>query len=102
LAWQYALTEGRAAVEKDWNWRIAVGLWTVGLGFSGDRRNPLEDLPGESPPVKQPGNQAAKEFSLVVGKYRATKKRVAGEGGYQLVVREVPSQSDGFSLFFGV
>ena len=41
LVRQYAHADGHAEVEMDWNWGIAVGLWTVELGLSGDRRNPL-------------------------------------------------------------
>jgi hypothetical protein len=86
----------------DWDWRIAVGLRTVELGFSGYRRNPLEDLPDESHPVKHPGNQPAKECSSVVGKYTAIRNESRARGHTNSSLREVPSQSDGFSLFFGV
>jgi hypothetical protein len=41
LVWQYALADGQAEAEKDWNWRRAVGLRTVGLGLSGYRQNAL-------------------------------------------------------------
>ena len=102
MAWQYALADGQAEVEKDWDWRIAVGLWTVELGFSGYRRNPSEDLSDESHPVKHPGNQPAKEFSLVVGKYGTTRNESWARGDTNSSVREIPNRSDGFSLFFGV
>ena len=60
MVWQYALADGQAEVEKDRGWRRAVRLWTVELGLSGDRRNPLEDLPDESHPVKHPGKSTGK------------------------------------------
>ena len=77
---QYAHADGQAEVEMDWDWRIAGGLWTVGVRFSGDPRNPLEDLPDESHPVKHPGNQPAKECSSAVGKYRATRNESWARG----------------------